>query len=89
MSMTTSIKPLTQRPAWKALTAHHRKIQKLHLRKLFSDDPNRGERLTVEAAGVFYPFFGWLLSPIIAGAAMSLSSVSVISNALRLRKVRL
>ncbi len=39
------------------------------------------------AAGALYPFFGWLLSPIIAGAAMSLSSVSVISNALRLRKV--
>src|SRR5664279_1838028 len=41
------------------------------------------------AAGVLYPFFGWLLSPIIAGAAMSLSSVSVISNALRLRKANL
>jgi Cu+-exporting ATPase len=38
------------------------------------------------AAGVLYPFFGLLLSPIIAGAAMSLSSVSVIGNALRLRK---
>jgi len=41
------------------------------------------------AAGALYPFFGWLLSPIIAGAAMSLSSVSVISNALRLRNVKL
>jgi len=41
------------------------------------------------AAGLLYPFFGLLLSPIIAGAAMSLSSVSVITNALRLRKVKL
>jgi Cu+-exporting ATPase len=41
------------------------------------------------AAGVLYPFFGVLLSPILAAAAMSFSSVSVIMNALRLRKVKL
>jgi P-type Cu+ transporter len=41
------------------------------------------------AAGIFYPFFGWTLSPIIAAAAMALSSVSVIGNALRLRTLRL
>ena len=41
------------------------------------------------AAGILYPFFGLLLSPMIAGAAMSLSSVSVIGNALRLRQVKL
>jgi len=47
---------LTARPAWKALVAHHKKIRNVHLRQLFADDPKRGERLTLEAAGVFLDY---------------------------------
>ena len=54
--MTTAIAPLTSRPAWQALEAHHAKIRDLHLRQLFADDPGRGERLTVEAAGLFLDY---------------------------------
>jgi glucose-6-phosphate isomerase len=54
--MKTKVKPLTQRAAWKALAAHHRKIRKLHLRELFAKDPERGERMTTEAAGLFLDY---------------------------------
>ncbi|MCE0498185.1 MAG: glucose-6-phosphate isomerase [Methylacidiphilales bacterium] len=56
MSATTRIKSLIERPAWKALAAHHQRLQKLHLRKLFADDPTRGERLAVEAAGLYLDY---------------------------------
>jgi glucose-6-phosphate isomerase len=56
INMTTTIKPLTKRPAWKALAAHHKQIQKLHLRKLFAADAKRGEKLTAEAAGLFLDY---------------------------------
>jgi glucose-6-phosphate isomerase len=51
-----AITPLTKRKAWKALGAHYKRISKLHLRKLFADDPKRGERLTLEAAGIFLDY---------------------------------
>ena len=54
--MATAHMPLTARPAWKALEAHHREIRGVHLRKLFADDPARGERLTAEAAGLFLDY---------------------------------
>ena len=52
----TSIAPLTTRAAWKALDAHYRKIRELHLRKLFADDPKRGERMTAEAVGIYFDY---------------------------------
>ena len=50
------MKPLTQLPAWKALAANHRQMEKRPLRKLFADDPKRGERLTVEAVGLYLDY---------------------------------
>jgi glucose-6-phosphate isomerase len=47
---------LTGRPAWKALAAHHKKIKPIHLRKLFANDPKRGQRMTLEAAGLFLDY---------------------------------
>jgi glucose-6-phosphate isomerase len=54
--MKATIKPLTQRPAWKTLAAHHRKIRGLHLRELFAKDPKRGERMTIEGAGLLLDY---------------------------------
>jgi glucose-6-phosphate isomerase len=56
MSMKSNFKPLTQCPAWKALAAHHKQIQKLHLRKLFAGDEKRGQRFSTEAAGLFLDY---------------------------------
>jgi glucose-6-phosphate isomerase len=54
--MTSGTAPLTKRPAWKALEAHYRKVSALHLRRLFAEDPKRGERMTAEAAGVYLDY---------------------------------
>ncbi len=50
------VKPLAQRPAWKSLGAHHKKIKGSHLRQLFADDPKRGERMSVGAVGLFLDY---------------------------------
>jgi glucose-6-phosphate isomerase len=54
--MTTTLKPLIKRPAWKALTTHSKKVRSRHLRELFARDPKRGQRLTVRAAGLFLDY---------------------------------
>ncbi len=48
--------PLRERPAWQALEKHYEEISDVHLRQLFADDPNRGERLTAEGAGLFLDY---------------------------------
>ena len=54
--MKLNLKPLTQRPAWKALTAHHQKTGRQHLRQLFAADKKRGETLTAIGAGLFLDY---------------------------------
>ena len=54
--MDKKTKSPTERPAWNALDAHYQKVRDLHLRKLFADDPTRGERMTVEALGLFLDY---------------------------------
>ena len=54
--MTAQIAPLTERRAWKALEGHHKNVRDLHLKKLFADDPKRGERMTAEAVGLYLDY---------------------------------
>src|SRR5947207_172057 len=58
--MAARVQPLTKRPvrrsAWDALATHYKKVSKLHLRELFAEDSKRGERMTVEAAGLFFDY---------------------------------
>src|SRR5271169_2239154 len=51
-----AIKPLTERKAWKALKSNYKTVQALHLRKLFEDNPKRGEKFTVEALGMYLDY---------------------------------
>jgi len=54
--MTAQIAPLAERKAWKALRSHYENVRGLHLRKLFADDPKRGERMTTEAVGLYLDY---------------------------------
>jgi glucose-6-phosphate isomerase len=56
MATAVKMQPLTQRAAWKALETHHEKIKNTPLRSLFSDDPQRADRFTIEAAGLFLDY---------------------------------
>jgi len=51
-----ALKPLTKQKVWTALQEHHKKVRELHLRDLFADDPQRGERMTAEAVGLFLDY---------------------------------
>jgi glucose-6-phosphate isomerase len=61
MSMAANPQPqakrrATKRSAWKALAAHYKTISKLHLRQLFADDPKRGQRMAIEAVGLYVDY---------------------------------
>ena len=54
--MTTAVARLSELQAWNALTKHYASLREVHLRKLFADDPKRGERMTLEAAGIYLDY---------------------------------
>jgi glucose-6-phosphate isomerase len=56
MATAVKLQPLTQRAAWKALETHHEEIKTTPLRSLFADDPQRADRFTIEAAGLFLDY---------------------------------
>ena len=54
--MATPTLPLQRRAAWKKLQAHFKTISTRHLRELFAEEPDRGEQLTLEAAGIYLDY---------------------------------
>ena len=56
MPASTKTNSLTERPAWKALQAHYNQIHSRHLKTLFAEDPKRGDRLVVEATGLYFDY---------------------------------
>ena len=72
--MTSS--PLTERNAWKALETHFETVRTLHLRTLFADDPQRGERMTAEAAGFYLDYSKNLVTDETLGLLLQLAGES-------------
>jgi glucose-6-phosphate isomerase len=68
--------PLTERNAWKALGTHFETVRKLHLRTLFADDPQRGERMTAEAAGFYLDYSKNLVTDETLGLLLQLAGES-------------
>ena len=56
MTSAISNQSAVKHPSWKVLETHHQYISKLHLRELFSEDPKRGERMSVEAVGLYLDY---------------------------------
>src|SRR5450631_283522 len=54
--MAVKVKPLARRPAWKALGGHYKQLKETHLRQLFADDPERGDRFTLETLGILLDY---------------------------------
>ena len=55
-SYASKSEPLTKRKSWMDLQHHHEEVRGLHLKKLFAEDPQRGERMTAEAVGIFLDY---------------------------------
>ena len=55
-NITSKARPLTEKPAWKALGTHYWNVRNVHLRSLFADDPHRGERMAAEGAGLYLDY---------------------------------
>jgi len=64
---------LTERPAWKALENHFSAVRDVHLRELFADDPTRGERMAVEAAGLYLDYSKHRITPETLGLLVALA----------------
>jgi glucose-6-phosphate isomerase len=71
-----SVPALHLRPAWALLKNHHQKIRRVHLRQLFAKDPERGERLVVEAAGVYFDYSKNRITDVTMGLLLQLAQES-------------